>query len=81
MSLELPCPSCGVIRVYSTLAGKDRAIKSKTVCKKCAGAMVPLIKPMNEPITDELPISGSTAYVPLSRFFDRLEAERKKRGA
>src|SRR5262249_18457817 len=75
MSLELPCPSCGRIRIYSTLAGKLRAVRSKTVCKICAGSLVPEIRPEAEAV----PVVGDPAYVPLQRFFDLLADQRKKK--
>jgi hypothetical protein len=78
MSLELPCSGCGRIRIYSTWDSKNRAIRNRTVCKICAGKILPTIQPVTNDPCERISGSGDRDDHPLAKFFDLLDRQRKK---
>ena len=64
--------------MYGTVDGKRRALQRKSVCKKCAGSITPQIRPAAVLAPQNEPCNGDLDDLPLAKFFDLLDQQRKK---
>jgi hypothetical protein len=68
MSLSRNCPECQAVLVYRNFEAWQRATLRKSLCKKCAGKILPA--------RQDKPASGEgVSQNPLAGFFNVVEAQ------
>jgi hypothetical protein len=68
MNLSRECPQCHTVLVYQNFEAWQRATLRKSLCKKCAGKILPAR--MVQPVSGEV-----VSHNPLAGFFKVLEAQ------
>jgi hypothetical protein len=68
MNLSRTCPECQAVLVYRNLEAWQRATLRKSLCKRCAGKILPAR--MDNPASGEV-----ISHNPLAGFFKLIDAQ------